>query len=145
MFRLYKVRIKLIVICLVLFLFILIEGNKYLFQDEENSSSTTTVDSDVINSDFDSSSFITTIRNSELQTKTQCKERVLILSNTSLPVTGLVSFPGSGNTWLRHLLQQLTGNILNNRLHKLFTLYMYMYKVYYLKLKKMVNELNNLH
>ncbi len=22
---------------------------------------------------------------------------------------GLVSFPGSGNTWLRHILQQLTG------------------------------------
>lgn len=27
-----------------------------------------------------------------------------------LPKTGLVSWPGSGNTWMRHILQQLTGN-----------------------------------
>jgi hypothetical protein len=26
------------------------------------------------------------------------------------PVTALASFPGSGNTWLRYLLQQVTGN-----------------------------------
>lgn len=25
------------------------------------------------------------------------------------PVTALASFPGSGNTWLRHLIQQSTG------------------------------------
>ena len=28
------------------------------------------------------------------------------------PVTGLASFPGSGNTWMRHLLQQSTGKYL---------------------------------
>ncbi|XP_060555746.1 WSCD family member CG9164-like [Ruditapes philippinarum] len=26
-----------------------------------------------------------------------------------MPITGLVSFPGSGNTWTRHLIQQMTG------------------------------------
>ena len=25
------------------------------------------------------------------------------------PITGLLSFPGSGNTWLRHLIQRATG------------------------------------
>lgn len=30
-------------------------------------------------------------------------------SKIALPVTALVSFPGSGNTWLRHLIQEATG------------------------------------
>ena len=30
-------------------------------------------------------------------------------SSKSLPVTALASFPGSGNTWVRHLLQEATG------------------------------------
>lgn len=30
-------------------------------------------------------------------------------SKQSLPLTALVSFPGSGNTWIRHILQQATG------------------------------------
>ena len=30
------------------------------------------------------------------------------------PVTALASFPGSGNTWLRYLLQQATGNIFHH-------------------------------
>ena len=30
-------------------------------------------------------------------------------SKTALPRTALASFPGSGNTWVRHLLQQATG------------------------------------
>lgn len=30
--------------------------------------------------------------------------------DSSLPVTALYSYPGSGNTWVRHLLQQATGN-----------------------------------
>ena len=33
----------------------------------------------------------------------------LHFSRRGLPVTVLASFPGSGNTWLRHLLQQATG------------------------------------
>lgn len=37
----------------------------------------------------------------------QCKEKSF-LDRTS-PVVALVSFPGSGNTWLRHLLEQGTG------------------------------------
>lgn len=37
----------------------------------------------------------------------QCKERSF-LDRTS-PIVALVSFPGSGNTWLRHLLEQATG------------------------------------
>lgn len=31
------------------------------------------------------------------------------LNSTDGFVTGLVSFPGSGNTWMRYLLQQATG------------------------------------
>lgn len=31
------------------------------------------------------------------------------LSKVGLPLTALASYPGSGNTWLRHLLQQSTG------------------------------------
>ena len=31
------------------------------------------------------------------------------------PVTALASFPGSGNTWMRHLLQQSTGKYLTAR------------------------------
>ncbi|XP_045165723.2 WSC domain-containing protein 1-like [Mercenaria mercenaria] len=40
---------------------------------------------------------------------TICNERNVSLSKTALPLTGLVSFPGSGNTWTRHLIQQMTG------------------------------------
>ena len=29
--------------------------------------------------------------------------------NGSLPTTGLVSFPGSGNTWIRYLIEGATG------------------------------------
>ena len=35
--------------------------------------------------------------------------RPLGYSKISLPLTALASFPGSGNTWVRHLLQQATG------------------------------------
>eukprot|EP00058_Branchiostoma_floridae_P026331 XP_002611822.1 hypothetical protein BRAFLDRAFT_83155 [Branchiostoma floridae] len=38
-------------------------------------------------------------------------------SPTPLPITALVSFPGSGNTWLRYLVQQATGNF--TRIHGL--------------------------
>ena len=33
-------------------------------------------------------------------------------SEVRLPRTALASFPGSGNTWLRHLVEQLTGETL---------------------------------
>ena len=36
-----------------------------------------------------------------------CKN--LKFSKKKLPITGLASVPGSGNTWIRHLLQQATG------------------------------------
>lgn len=39
----------------------------------------------------------------------KCKRKELRLSNVSLPRTGLVSFPGSGNTWARELIQLMTG------------------------------------
>ena len=39
----------------------------------------------------------------------ECKPAVPRLSTKPLPVTGLVSFPGAGNTWTRHLLQQVSG------------------------------------
>lgn len=38
-----------------------------------------------------------------------CVERVPAFSETKLPLTALVSYPGSGSTWLRHIVQQLTG------------------------------------
>ena len=41
--------------------------------------------------------------------KHDCKLVEPKLSPTLLPTTGLVSFPGAGNTWTRHLLQQVSG------------------------------------
>lgn len=45
------------------------------------------------------------------------------LSQTPLPLTALASFPGSGNTWVRHILQQatgiLTGSIYNDKVLKI--------------------------
>jgi hypothetical protein len=38
----------------------------------------------------------------------KCKEALTFL-DTSDPKTGLTSVPGSGNTWVRHLLQLATG------------------------------------
>ena len=35
--------------------------------------------------------------------------QILKYANPSLPVTALASFPGSGNTWVRHLLQEAAG------------------------------------
>ena len=40
----------------------------------------------------------------------QCEMVKPKLSSTPLPITGLVSYPGAGNTWTRHLIQQATGN-----------------------------------
>lgn len=37
----------------------------------------------------------------------RCKERSFL--NRNSPIVALISFPGSGNTWLRHLLEQATG------------------------------------
>lgn len=37
----------------------------------------------------------------------QCKERAFL--DQKSPIVALVSFPGSGNTWLRYLLEQATG------------------------------------
>ena len=38
-----------------------------------------------------------------------CSPVVPRLSEKPLPITGLISFPGAGNTWTRHLLQQVSG------------------------------------
>ena len=40
-------------------------------------------------------------------TSAKCPD--LHYSPKTLPLTALVSSPGSGNTWMRHLLQQATG------------------------------------
>ena len=32
-------------------------------------------------------------------------------TSENLPIVALASAPGSGNTWMRHLIQQLTGNV----------------------------------
>lgn len=38
-----------------------------------------------------------------------CRPLTYLSNSESRPVIALVSFPGSGNTWLRYLLQQATG------------------------------------
>ncbi|XP_045187965.2 uncharacterized protein LOC123545721 [Mercenaria mercenaria] len=47
--------------------------------------------------------------NASLNGSVNCSKKKVSLSQTVLPITGLVSFPGSGNTWTRHLIQQMTG------------------------------------
>ena len=39
----------------------------------------------------------------------ECGARYPKLSTRRLPITALVSFHSSGNTWTRHLVQQMTG------------------------------------
>ena len=39
-------------------------------------------------------------------------------SRTVFPLTALASFPGSGNTWVRHLLQEATGKLYRVRFFK---------------------------
>ncbi|XP_064597918.1 WSCD family member CG9164-like [Liolophura sinensis] len=39
----------------------------------------------------------------------RCSPVEVKLSPNPLPLTALVSFPGSGNTWVRHIVQQATG------------------------------------
>lgn len=89
-----------------------------------------------INSTSDTFNFIYAERSRELKLKAECnltnhlhikdfkrKEETLKMaagkqkscgnvnfSKTVFPITALVSFPGSGNTWLRHLIQEATGN-----------------------------------
>ena len=50
--------------------------------------------------------WITPARNGSVY-HTPCTD--LSLSPTPLPITALASFPGSGNTWIRHLIQEVTG------------------------------------
>lgn len=40
--------------------------------------------------------------------KDDCQQTIQ-MSPKALPVTALASYPGSGNTWLRYLIQQATG------------------------------------
>lgn len=44
-----------------------------------------------------------------LLTDSECEPVVPRLSDVPLPLVGLISFPGSGNTWARHLIQQVSG------------------------------------
>lgn len=39
----------------------------------------------------------------------ECKPKVVRFSETPMIKTALASYPGAGNTWLRHLIQQVTG------------------------------------
>ena len=38
-----------------------------------------------------------------------CQNMSVRLSDVPLPVTGIVSYPGAGNTWTRYLLQKASG------------------------------------
>jgi len=62
---------------------------------------------DVINVKNDVAELIDDV--DEKSNASSCRQRTVKLSKTPLPITGLVSFPGSGNTWVRHLIQQMTG------------------------------------
>ena len=62
---------------------------------------------DVINVKNDPAELINDV--DEISNASSCRQRTVTLSKTPLSITGLVSFPGSGNTWVRHLIQQMTG------------------------------------
>ena len=46
-----------------------------------------------------------------------CGGSKLTLVNPPGPITGLISFPISGNTWLRYLIQKATGKITGSFYH----------------------------
>lgn len=46
---------------------------------------------------------------STLSSDNICEPVLPQLSDVPLPQIGLISFPGSGNTWTRHLIQQVSG------------------------------------
>ena len=50
-----------------------------------------------------------TTQTNKHENMSNCEIKQPTTSSKRLPVTALVSFPASGNTWTRHLLQQLTG------------------------------------
>ena len=39
----------------------------------------------------------------------KCKPISFLPINNQLKRAGIISFPGSGNTWIRHLIEQATG------------------------------------
>ena len=41
-----------------------------------------------------------------------CQNMSVRLSDVPLPVTGIVSYPGAGNTWTRYLLQKASGQFI---------------------------------
>jgi hypothetical protein len=45
----------------------------------------------------------------QIANNSRCKERLPMFSELKLPKTALVSYPGSGSAWVRHIVQQLTG------------------------------------
>lgn len=45
----------------------------------------------------------------QIANNNRCKERLPMFSELKLPKTALVSYPGSGSAWVRHIVQQLTG------------------------------------
>lgn len=44
----------------------------------------------------------------------KCPKKKIELSKENRPVTALFSFPGSGNTWTRHLLEYTSGKTLSS-------------------------------
>lgn len=42
-------------------------------------------------------------------TEMKCPKKKIEMSKENRPVTALFSFPGSGNTWTRHLLEYTSG------------------------------------
>ena len=51
-------------------------------------------------------------KSSRIVSNTTCPpvlKRLPLKNKSNMPVTGLITFPGSGNTWTRHLIQISTG------------------------------------
>lgn len=45
----------------------------------------------------------------KVPTNSSCREKQPMFLRQKFPITALVSYPGSGSSWVRHLVQQMTG------------------------------------
>ena len=65
--------------------------------------------SKVVSGDLDKCTCDMSNKETLVEKEPKCQLVTPRLSDKPLPITGLISFPGAGNTWTRHLLQQVSG------------------------------------
>ncbi|XP_052790279.1 WSCD family member CG9164-like [Mya arenaria] len=99
---------KFFKVCLIFIVFTVIGNYLFLQSIRNNKEKQKALKYTFPQRNLQVSTLITSYKNNPT-TSLPCKAKDIRLSDHALPVTGLISFPGSGNTWLRHLLQQLTG------------------------------------